>query len=64
MLPNAHLAIVARSKITKYLMNAAHPDNGGKARFFIALGFDPEKPEVLADAGRARFSGNSLIPLQ
>ncbi|MEJ7712567.1 MAG: DUF6883 domain-containing protein [Pyrinomonadaceae bacterium] len=35
MLPNAHLALVERGKITEYLLNPAHPDNGGKAPFFI-----------------------------
>ena len=38
-LPNAHLAIVDYEKITEYLLNAAHPDNGGKAEFFDGLGF-------------------------
>ena len=38
-LPNAHLALVEREKITDYLLNPAHPDNGGKASFFLSLGF-------------------------
>ncbi len=38
-LPNAHLAVVEQVKIAGYLLNAAHPDNGGKADFFLALGF-------------------------
>src|SRR5438128_2782287 len=38
-LPNANLAIVDREKITEYLLNAAHPDNGGKAAFFAGFGF-------------------------
>jgi hypothetical protein len=38
-LPNAHLAIVEEEKITEYLLNSAHPDNGGKAAFFHRLGF-------------------------
>src|SRR5215210_4056156 len=50
MLPNAHLAVVEREKITEYLLNAAHPDNGGKAPFFRALGFVPEQWEILAAA--------------
>ena len=52
MLPNAHLAIVERAKITEYLLNAAHPDNGGKSPFFRALGFAPEQWETLAAAFR------------
>lgn len=51
-LPHAHLAIVEREKITAYLLNAAHPDNGGKAPFFRALGFAPEQWEHLAAAFR------------
>ena len=30
-LPNAHLAVVEERKVVDYLLNAAHPDNGGKA---------------------------------
>ena len=38
-MPHATDAVVAREKITDYLLNAAHPDNGGKAAFFQELGF-------------------------
>jgi len=51
-LPNARLALVAREKIIDYLLNAAHPDNGGKAEFFTSLGFRREEWEVLARAFR------------
>jgi hypothetical protein len=30
-----------------YLLNPAHPDNGGKAQFFESLGFAAEHPELL-----------------
>jgi hypothetical protein len=30
-LPNADKAIIDREKIADYLLNPAHPDNGGKA---------------------------------
>ncbi|HVU27152.1 MAG TPA: hypothetical protein VHG71_05380 [Verrucomicrobiae bacterium] len=33
-LPNADKAIVERDKIENYLLDASHPDNGGKAQFF------------------------------
>ena len=49
-LPNAENAIVKHEKITDYLLNAAHPDNGGKAAFFEALGFRREEPQALAEA--------------
>jgi hypothetical protein len=38
-LPNATKAIVERKKIVDYLLNPAHPDNGGKAQFFDKLKF-------------------------
>ncbi len=51
-LPNANAAVVAQEKIRDYLLNAAHPDNGGKATFFISLGFDREDWAALANALR------------
>ena len=51
-LPNAHLAVAEQEKICGYLLNAAHPDNGGKAAFFGALGFHTENWRGLAAALR------------
>lgn len=51
-LPNAELAVVEREKITDYLLNPDHPDNGGKASFFVSLGFSHDDPHRLADALR------------
>jgi Domain of unknown function (DUF6883) len=51
-LRNAHLAVVDRGKVLDYLLNEAHPDNGGKARFFALLGFSREDPERLMMALR------------
>jgi hypothetical protein len=51
-LPNAHLAVVDQDKITGYLLNSAHPDNGGKAPFFLALGFRSDDWQALAAALR------------
>jgi hypothetical protein len=48
--PNLHLATVEREKITDYLLNEAHPDNGGKALFFIVLGFSPQDWLMLVNA--------------
>lgn len=53
-LPSAHLAVVDREKITDYLLNAAHPDNGGKAAFFQGIGFASADWETFAVALRAR----------
>lgn len=52
-LPHAELAVVESAKITEYLLNPAHPDNGGKAGFFLSLGFSREDWQVLAAAFRA-----------
>lgn len=51
-LPNAHLAIVEQEKIVAYLLNPMHPDNGGKATFFQALGFELDRWSELATALR------------
>ena len=52
MLPKADMAVVERDKIVEYLLNAHHPDNGGKAAFFTGLGFTPEHWETFAAALR------------
>jgi hypothetical protein len=51
-LRNAHLAVVDRGKVLDYLLNEAHPDNGGKAGFFVSLGFSRADPERLMKALR------------
>ena len=51
-LPSAHLVIVAREKITDYLLNAAHPDNSGKAQFFASLGLAAAEWELVAQSFR------------
>jgi hypothetical protein len=47
-IPNAESAFVAQEKIRDYVLNAAHPDNGGKAAFLMALGFRAEDWPALA----------------
>lgn len=49
-LPNPDKLVVEREKVADYLLNPAHPDNGGKARFFEALGFRRAEWRVLAGA--------------
>ena len=46
----AESAVVDRRKVLEYLLNAAHPDNGGKARFFEGLGFSGNDPSPLVAA--------------
>src|SRR5437773_9069878 len=49
-LPNAHLATVPEKKITRYLLNPAHPAGGSKAAFFLRFGFQATDWQRLADA--------------
>ena len=51
-LPHAESAVVEREKITEYLLNPTHPDNGGKAAFFLSFGFRREDWPSLATAFR------------
>ena len=51
-LPNGKLALIEEQKVTKYLLNKQHPDNGGKADFFFDLGFSIKAWEILAQAIR------------
>lgn len=52
LLPNAHLAVVERKKITEYLLNPKHRYGASKARFFAEFGFLVDDWEVLAEALR------------
>ncbi len=49
-LPNAHLAVVEREKITEYLLNPEHRYGASKARFFSAFGFVTADWEIMAQA--------------
>lgn len=51
-LPNGHLAVIEREKLTDYILNPAHPDNGGKADFFQAQGFSRDAWQTLAGSLR------------
>jgi hypothetical protein len=51
-LPNADKLVVEREKIADYLLNPAHLDNGGKAKFFETLGFKRDDWKALAEAFR------------
>jgi hypothetical protein len=52
ILPNAANAIIEQEKVVDYLLNATHPDNGGKAAFFNRLGFSPDDWVFFANALR------------
>ena len=52
-LPNAHAAVVPAAKVVRYLLDATHPGNGGKAAFFNAFGFTDQNWHDLVDALQA-----------
>ena len=56
-LPDARDAIVEQEKICDYLLDPAHPDNGGKAAFFLSHGFSREEWFALATA----FLGLAMV---
>jgi hypothetical protein len=49
-MPNAERAVVEREKIVDYLLNPKHPDNGGKAAFFLGFGYNQHEWAALAAA--------------
>jgi len=49
-LPNANLAKVPEDKITRYLLNPAHPAGGSKAAFFLRFGFSARNWRQFAEA--------------
>ena len=51
-LPNAHVAVVEREKITEYLLSETHRYGASKARFFASFGFRRSGWGLLAQALR------------
>lgn len=49
-LPYGELAEIPIEKITKYLLDAQHPQNKGKAFFYYKVGYEEEEPETLKNA--------------
>jgi hypothetical protein len=60
-LPNAELAAVPEPKITRYLLNPAHPAGGSKAVFFLRFGFTAAGWQRLARALRAQAMESEVI---
>lgn len=54
-------SFIASAKLTTYLLNVAHPQGGGKARFFAGQGFSPDRPEELGRALVSHALSNSWI---
>lgn len=59
--PNMKNIMVEEEKIVEYLLNAAHPDNGGKASFFHALGFSRDNWKTLAAALRTLAETSTVV---
>ncbi len=59
--PNAHLAKVPQQKITRYLLNPAHPAGGSKASFFLRFGFTVADWQRLAKALIVHVQQNEIV---
>lgn len=51
-LPNAEAADIPLRKMRDYLLDLEHPEGRSKAAFFLAMGFHPDRWELLANAVR------------
>ena len=60
-LRDAHLAVVERQRLVDYLLNASHPDNGVKAKFFASLGFGGGDADRLVVALKAVASDGEVV---
>jgi hypothetical protein len=59
-LPSYAQAVIASSKILKYLLDENHPRGKDKAIFFMRFGFSKEAWEQLADALLAHVANNEV----
>ena len=60
-LPHADKATVPEQKITRYLLNPAHPAGGSKASFFLRFGFNVAEWRRLADALLRHARENEVV---
>jgi hypothetical protein len=51
---------IPSKKIDQYLLNLAHPEGAGKAKFFLGHGFSISEPETLAAAIHAHAEVNAI----
>ena len=63
-LPNVQFAVVEEEKVVDYLLYPAHPDNRGKALFFLGLGFRRDEWRPLAAAFRKVAEGHLVAKQQ
>ncbi len=62
--PNAEQAEVAEPKITRYLLDPAHPAGGSKARFFAQFGFGNATWADLAEQLREHVRHHDVVDLR
>jgi hypothetical protein len=60
-LPDSHLVRIDRVKLTDYLLNPWHPGNGGKAKFFISLGYSARHWQLLEAALRKAAQSGEVL---
>lgn len=60
-LPAADRAVVELTKVTDYLLNASHPDNSDKARFFESFGFPASEPTLLVVALKGLAASGEVV---
>ena len=60
-LPNAELATVPEPKVTRYLLNPAHPAGASKAVFFLRFGFTVGEWTRLAEALSRHARDNEVV---
>jgi hypothetical protein len=59
-IPSANLALITNAKL-RYLLDAKHPQNGGKATFFVSHGFQMSELDALERALRAHALGEAAM---
>lgn len=63
-LPNAESAVVAREKITGYLLSFTNPRGRPKAYFFTRFGFDANHWEEIVDALLLHCQHNEVVEIK
>jgi len=59
--PKIEFAVVPEQKITRYLLNPAHPVGGSKALFFLRFGFSVSNWQVLAQTLLDHARANDVV---
>ena len=62
-LPDAEQGVVARAKITDYLLSPTSPRGASKARFFRQFGFQVAEWEVFAAALRSHCRQHEVVEM-